>query len=199
MANIILHPGRKTDAPHIARLIMMAMGEDCCRYFYGDRHTADDFHRLLTDLVARTDTQYSYENTICAVDADGTIAGISVSYDGARLRPLRKAFIAGALEAFGRDFSGMPDETQAGELYLDSLAVLPEYRHRGIATALLHATAEKAKAMGVGPLGLLVDEGNPRAEILYNKVGFKYVGDNSWGGHRMKHLQKTDAPHAVHD
>lgn len=188
--NITLRPGRPEDAPQIARLIITAMTDECCRHFYGEQHTTDDFLRLMTRLVSGRNTQYSYENTICAADGDGRIVGISVSYDGSRLYELRQAFIDGALQEFGLDHSGMSPETQAGELYLDSLAVLPEYRGQGIATLLLEATAEKARRTGAGPLGLLVDKGNPNAERLYNKVGFRYVGDNEWGGHAMRHLQK---------
>lgn len=185
-----LRPGRPEDAPEIARLIVMAMTDECCRHFYGPNHTADDFLRLITRLVAATGTQYSYENAICAVTSDdGSIAGVSVSYDGARLMELRRRFIEGAIREFGIDHSAMEPETQAGELYLDSLAVWPRYRGHGIATMLLKATAEKARQMGCGPLGLLVDEGNLRAERLYNKVGFRYVNPSKWGGHSMKHLQ----------
>lgn len=188
---ITLRPGRREDAPHIAGLIITAMTEECCRHFYGNEHTIDDFHRLMTRLSAATGTQYSFENTICAIDAEGRIAGISVSYDGGRLEELRQPFIDSAKKEFGIDHSGMSPETQAGELYLDSLAVLPEYRGQGIATMLLEATAEKARLSGIGPLGLLVDKGNPRAERLYNKVGFRHVGDSEWGGHKMKHMQMT--------
>ena len=185
-----LRPGRPEDVPEIARLIVMAMTDECCRHFYGPDHTADDFLRLITRLAAATGTQYSYENAICAVDPDdGSIAGVSVSYDGARLMELRRHFIDGAIREFGIDHSAMEPETQAGELYLDSLAVWPRYRGHGIATMLLNATVERARRMGCGPLGLLVDEGNPRAERLYNKVGFRYVNASMWGGHRMKHLQ----------
>jgi ribosomal protein S18 acetylase RimI-like enzyme len=183
-----LQKGQPENAPEIARLIMMAMSEECCRHFYGENHTADDFHALITSLCERTDTQYSYANTICAI-VDSKIVGISVSYDGGRLHELRSPFVKEVLKRFGRDFSGMPDETQTGELYLDSLAVLPHYRGRGIATALLKATAKRADEMGVGPVGLLVDKGNPKAEHLYTSVGFHYVDDNLWGGHEMKHLQ----------
>ena len=168
------------------------MTDECCRHFYGENHSADEFLQLITRLASVRDTQYSYENTICATDGnapDSRIVGISVSYDGGRLVELRKAFLDAALSAFGIDHSGMSNETEAGELYLDSLAVLPEYRGRGIAKMLLKATAEKARRLGCGPLGLLVDEGNPRAERLYTAVGFKHVGNNSWGGHAMKHLQ----------
>lgn len=185
---IILRKGLRTDASEIARLIMVAMSEECCRHFYGENHTADDFHRLITELAEREDTQYSYRNTICATIND-EIVGISVSYDGGKLHELRRHFIEGAKQAFGRDFSNMQDETQAGELYLDSLAVKPDYRGRGIATLLLRATAERAKEIGAGPVGLLVDKGNPNAERLYSSVGFQYVNDSVWGGHEMKHLQ----------
>ena len=80
------------------------------------------------------------------------------------------------------------DETQAGELYLDSLAVLPEYRRQGIARKLLLATKERANLLGLPRVGLLVDKDNPVGEALYTSVGFQYVNDNQWGGHPMKHL-----------
>ena len=82
----------------------------------------------------------------------------------------------------------MDDETQAGELYLDSLAVLPEYRCRGIAKDLLLATMKRANQLGLPVVGLLVDKDNPKAEELYTSVGFRYVNDSQWGGHSMKHL-----------
>ena len=83
----------------------------------------------------------------------------------------------------------MDDETQAGELYLDSLAVLPEYRRQGIALRLLLATREKAEKLGLPCVGLLVDKGNPAGEALYASAGFRYANDSQWGGHSMKHLQ----------
>ncbi len=186
---IILRPGRKEDAPKIAELIVMAMTDECCRHFYGEAHSAEEFVKLIADLAEREDTQYSYRNAICATDRDGNIAGTSVSYDGARLFELRRPFIEEALARFGIDHSGMTPETQAGETYLDSLAVFPEYRGHGIAGKLIKATAERARAAGVGPLGLLVDDGNPKAESLYVRSGFKMVGKNTWGGHSMKHMQ----------
>jgi ribosomal protein S18 acetylase RimI-like enzyme len=71
---------------------------------------------------------------------------------------------------------------------LDSLAVLPEYRCRGIAKLLIRATKERANSMGLPCVGLLVDKGNTTGEALYSSVGFRYMNDNQWGGHPMKHL-----------
>ncbi len=178
---------RKEQSASIARLIMMAMTDDCCLHFCGVGHGLDDFRRMMTSLVEREDSQYSYKNTLVAMD-DEKVVGVAVSYDGARLHELRQAFIEAAKEQIGKDHSGMDDETQAGELYFDSLAVLPEYRRQGIARRLLRATKEKADQMGLPCLGLLVDKGNPAGESLYASVGFRYVNDSYWGGHPMKHL-----------
>lgn len=185
----MLREARMEDAPCIARLIMMAMTDECCLFFCGENHSLDDFLRVMTALVARTGTQYSYPNTICAEDVlTGQVCGISTSYDGSLLHVLRRPFWDAARAEWGIDHSSMADETQPGELYLDSLAVLPHYRGRGIAKELLHATKEKAVRMGL-PLGLLVDCANAKAETLYTSVGFRHIGNNMWGGHAMHHLQ----------
>lgn len=178
---------QKEQSAEIARLIMIAMTDDCCLHFCGVGHGLNDFRRMMTILVEREDSQYSYRNTLVAMD-DDKVVGIAVSYDGGRLHELRQAFIQAAKEQIGKDHSGMDDETQAGELYLDSLAVLPENRRRGIAQRLLRATKGRADQMGLPCVGLLVDKGNPAGEALYTSVGFRYVNDSQWGGHPMKHL-----------
>ena len=185
--NISIRGARPDEAARIAGLIIMAMTEECCLHFCGPGHDIRDFRRVMTSLVSRSDTQYSYNNTLVATIEDN-IVGICVSYDGALLHLLRQPFIDAAQQEWGMDHSSIPDETQAGELYIDSLAVDPEYRGRGIASLLLRATIDKSRALGLPSTGLLVDLGNPKAEALYNKVGFQYAGTNSWGGHGMKHL-----------
>ena len=139
-------------------------------------------------LVQRNDSQYSFLHTLLLWMIIKSF-GCCVSYEGGRLRALRQAFIDEALNSFGIDYSGMNDETQAGELYVDSLAVDARYQGKGIATALLNATCKKAEALGL-PVGLLVDKGNPDAERLYHRLGFHYVDVESGAHIPMKHLQK---------
>ncbi len=189
MEKIMISPAKACMAEDIATLIMEAMNHECCRNFAGPHHTLADFHRLMTTLVGMEDSQYSYRNTLCALTEEGRLAGICVAYDGGKLHQLRRRFIDGALEAFGIDYSGMMDETSAGEYYVDSLCVAAPYRGYGIASMLLRATIDRAKEVGVPRVGLLVDKGNPKAEALYARVGFEYVNDTAWGGHPMKHLQ----------
>lgn len=174
----------------IARLIMEAMNHECCMYFVGPEHTLNDFHAMMTRLVEDDNSQYSYRNTHVVTDDDGCLAGVCVTYDGGELHRLRQAFVNAVKKDFGRDFSNMDDEAQAGVLYVDSIAVERQYRGRGIATALLEAASMKARSMGLPTVGLLVDKGNPDAERLYLRTGFRYVKDVSWGGHSMKQLLK---------
>ncbi len=186
---ILIEMATPDKASHIASLIMEAMNTQCCQNFAGPHHNLVDFHRMMTKLVEMENSQYSYCNTLIATTTDGILAGILVSYDGGQLKKLRQRFIEEALVAFGKDYSGMDAETEEGEFYFDSLAVSSSYRGKGIATKLLEAGIMRAKQLGFLKVGLLCDKGNPKAEKLYTKVGFKFVNDTLWGGHSMKHLQ----------
>lgn len=190
---IQIEKAQKHHALAIARLIMQAMNYDCCMNFMGSGYTLDDFERVMTTLVLREDTQYSYRNAMVALDTDGGFAGMCVSYDGAQLHRLREPFIDAMRQNFNRDYSGMADETGPGELYIDSIAVNKVYRGNGIATKLLKAQMTKARTMGLPATGLLVDKCNPKAEQLYFRLGFRLAGNAVWGGHEMKHMQhKTE-------
>jgi len=186
---IQIEKAQKHQALTIARLIMQAMNSDCCYNFMGIGYTLNDFERVMTELVLREDTQYSYQNTVVALDDNGGFIGMCVSYDGAHLHELRKPFIEAMKQNFNRDFSDIKDETGHGELYIDSLAVNEGCRGYGVATRLLKDAISKSKALGLPSAGLLVDKGNPKAERLYRKLGFEYVEDSTWGGHEMRHLQ----------
>jgi GNAT superfamily N-acetyltransferase len=54
----------------------------------------------------------------------------------------------------------------------EDLVVHPEYRGRGIASALLRHVIEQARAQGVLRITLLTDMQNGRAQTLYRKLGF---------------------------
>ena len=116
---IDIREATRIQAGEIARLIMTAMTDDCCLYFCGDGYGLEDFRRMMTKLVESENSQYSYKNTLVAMDGEKMV-GISVSYDGGHLHELRKAFIEAAKKYIGKDHSNINDETQAGELYLDS-------------------------------------------------------------------------------
>lgn len=190
MENKEIYIGRadKSQSAQIADLIMEAMDYECCQNWAGPDYSLDDFRCLMQRLVEMDESQYSYRNALVATDSDGMVAGVCVCYDGGELHRLRQAFIDGARQSFGIDYSGIDDETSAGEYYIDSLAVDKLWRGKGIAHKLLDEAICEGKRRGLDRVGLLVDIDNPHAERLYESVGFTFAGRSAWGGHAMKHL-----------
>lgn len=167
------------DAPFVAKVVLMAL-------HYDESHPLYD---VFKELAARTDAQYSYCNALVA-EVDGKVAGAIVGYDGGRLYELREPLLALIREREGRELE-IEDETSAGEFYLDSLAVLPQYRGCGVGRALLSAAADRAFAAGHERVGLIVDFDNPRAEALYSSLGFERVNPTTFLGYNMWHMQKV--------
>lgn len=62
-----------------------------------------------------------------------------------------------------------------GSLYIAGLALLPEYRGRGIGTRLLAEARQRARMLGVRELSLLVFAGNQGAVRLYQRAGFQEI------------------------
>ena len=57
-------------------------------------------------------------------------------------------------------------------LNIHDIAVLPEWRGRSVAQALLEAIVELARQLGCCRITLEVREDNPRARGLYERAGF---------------------------
>ncbi|MCK5245518.1 GNAT family N-acetyltransferase [Candidatus Bipolaricaulota bacterium] len=57
-------------------------------------------------------------------------------------------------------------------MHLDTLAVHPDYRGQGIGTQLIDAIVALANAEGKRTITLEVEDINPRAKLLYERLGF---------------------------
>ncbi len=126
--------------------------------------------RELTELCRRDDVLYSHRYAQIA-EWDGQPIGLLIRYPGADYRRLRSNTFP-RLSAFrGTDPETMADETTAGEYYIDSLAVAPSHRGRGVAEMLLRTALTEAADRGLMAT-LLVDPDNPPALRLYGRVGF---------------------------
>lgn len=181
---ISVRPARREDAPVIARAVAMAIGDEETMYDYCGK----DYLEVLTDIVLTKDTQYHWHQALIA-EADGIVAGAIVGYDGAQLEKLRKGTFAIIRKHIGR-VPSISNETEAGEFYLDSLCVFPDFRRHGIGRKLIEAFCERAFSEGHSCVGLIVDYDNPRAEALYTSIGFKRIGTRIFFGHPMWHLQR---------
>lgn len=182
---IIVRQARREDAAAIARAVAMAIGDETALRSY----CGDDYLAVLTEVARREGTQYSWRYALVA-EVDGVLAGAVVGYDGARLAELREGTFAVLREFLGCTPT-IADETEAGEVYLDSVGVEPAFRGLGVGRALVAAFCEKAFSEGCECVGLIVDYDNPNAEKLYTSLGFERVGTKLFFGHMMWHLQKN--------
>lgn len=64
----------------------------------------------------------------------------------------------------------------SGEGGITNVAVLPEYRRKGIASALISEMIKKANELSLDLLTLEVRRSNTAARALYNKFGFEIIG-----------------------
>lgn len=181
---MIFRKANKDDASRIAELFMLAWPVE--EILESNGITYEQLHSSIIDVAAAEKTIYSYENTIIA-EVDGKVVGAMCAYDGAEYQRLKQPIV----DALGND-SGFAQlkETEAGEFYLDSVGVLPEYRGKGIASRLFQAQCERAASLGHKVTGLIVDEDKPQAEALYTRLGFRHIDDKDFFGHKMKHMVK---------
>ncbi len=189
--NFTITNAGKDDADFIAEGIMEAVGSEICHNLAGGFIPGAGTVKGLFSRIASEDfSQYSYRNALIAKDENGERAGVIVAYDGADLHELREAFVKEYNRMCGTDYkeSDYDDETDEGEIYIDTLAVRPEYRNHGLGTKLIYEVKSRSAHMKK-PIGLLVDPDNPNARKLYEKIGFKWIGNRKFAGVDMHHMQ----------
>lgn len=129
----------------------------------------------LAAISSREDTLYSWRNATIAL-CDGVPAGLMVAYDGARYRRMRDVTFPMIRMYVGEDYYQMDDEAAPGEYYLDSLAVIPQCRRRGIASALIQEMFRQRDEAGIPLATIAVDPENYTAYRLYLRSGFRPEG-----------------------
>ena len=181
----MIRRARKEEAADIAELFMLAWPIE--EILESNGISYEQLHESMTAIAAAEETIYSYENAFVA-EVDGKVVGAMCAYDGADYIRLKQPIV----DILGAD-SGFAQlrETEAGEFYLDSVGVLPEYRSRGIASSLFEAQCERAASLGHKVAGLIVDVDKPQAEALYARLGFTYLDNKDFFGHTMKHMVRN--------
>ena len=166
------------DAEFIAKMVIMAL------HMEKEGEEGERLLRHITELVMDEGSLYHWSR---AVVIDGV--GACVAYDGADYHPRRVrsfSFVCSDGLPVVEDNSSLlaqPDETQAGEYYIDSLAIMPEYRGKGYGRLFLQHAVKEGTAIGLVPY-LLVDPANTGAVRLYTSLGFE--------GESTLHVFSTD-------
>ncbi len=192
---MIIRPAAQDDATFIALVVIEAMGNDIMAKAHDEDMSDEDRHKLdlVTNIVSLNDTLYSWRNTMVAEDTDGTLQGAVVSYCGDNYMTMRAHTFDLLQEIITFDVATMDAETVPGEYYLDSLAVSPAARGRGVGRKLLCAARDKAFAMQ-RPAILACAPDNLNAKALYESMGFRHEGDMFIFGHHYLRMAATAEP-----
>lgn len=167
MANVIIRNASIEDAPLVARCTMAAIGIYDFSFLVPE---TEEFYRKLVEVCSRTDTLYSYANSRVVFIGE-TAIGCLISYPGDN-------YIAARELTFGLlDFDGSDTEieTEPGEYYLDSMAILPSFRGNSIGKVLLTDGIDRGLAQGYKKVTLIVSKDKPRLHDYYLSIGFKDV------------------------
>ena len=132
-----------------------------------------DIYEHLIEICRMDDTLYSYCHARIA-EIDGERVGALVAYDGARYAKMREKTFGLVQQTSGLDLSHNAMETSPGEFYLDSMAILPNYRGVGIGKMLMRDRLDFALDNGFQKVTLLVDKDKPRLQKYYESEGFTF-------------------------
>lgn len=167
MQDITFRQAAKDDAPFVATVMMEAVGIPMM-----EEGRTPEPH--LVEICQREDTLYSYKNCIIAT-AEGKPVGGLISYPGTGYHEVRVRTFSMVRQHLSFDIEQMDDETRDGEYYLDSAAVLPEHRGKGIGRQLIEYGVKKAHELHLLPT-LACFPDNTSAYKLYTSIGFKENG-----------------------
>lgn len=165
--NVTYRPATIDDSAFVATVMMEAVEIPMM-----EEGRVPDAH--LVEVCRQDNTLYSWRNATIA-EIDGTPVAALIAYEGKGYHEVKVRTFGMVKAKLDFDPMAMDDETKEGEYYLDSLAVLPEWRNKGIGASLLMRGVEKAQKQGLIAL-LACDPDNSNAYQLYRRLGFKEEG-----------------------
>ena len=171
ISKIQLRDATLDDAPFIARVVLAGIDMLDIDAVLPDEQRAIFEH--LIEICCMDDTLYSYCNTRIA-EVDGKPVGALVAYDGACYAKMREKTFGLVQQTSGMDLNRNAMETGPGEYYLDSMAILSDYRGVGIGKMLMRDRVDFALNNGFQKVTLLVDKDKPRLQQYYESEGFAF-------------------------
>lgn len=150
---------------------------------------SEDELSIVEKSCADAKSMYSWRNSLIA-KINGESIGCLISYDGADYRNLRKYTWSKLWGGYDSGYiDNIAEETKAGEYYLDSMAILPQYRNHDIGKVLMTEAIAEAKQKGFTRFTLIVDVSKPNLKLYYESIGFEEFGEMEFFGHQYKKMK----------
>ena len=185
---ILLRPATEEDALFVAMVVAEALDDDIMEQYEKAGNQIPESRRerieMIESVVRHPDTLYTWRHVTVATKCDGTLVGAIVAYAGddyAQRRDVTFDMLSALIKG-SFDPEKMDPETQAGDYYLDSLAVMPSCRGKGVARMLLQSRIDYANSLG-RPAILACSPDNQGAKHLYEALGFRDTHIYSLFGH----------------
>jgi ribosomal protein S18 acetylase RimI-like enzyme len=165
---VMFRPARKSECRAIAALYRISSDGVADYIWTALAAPGEDPLDVGERRYAREHTDFSYQNVTVA-EVDGDVVGMIAAY------------AMGPAEAPGDELDFDVDPVlrpyqvleQPNSYYVSGMALLPPWRGRGIGTRLLGLACERARALGLPQVSLIVFERNSGARRLYERLGFR--------------------------
>lgn len=185
---VVIRPAAAFDAAFAVPLVQQTIGRVGLALTGADSDTGAA--RAMLGFFPLRGNRLSYQNVLIAARGAEPL-GLLLAYPGADAHALDDPFRE-RLASLGLP-AQVESEGTPGELYVDTLAVTEAARGGGVGAALLAAAAGQTRTLGLGRVGLLVEDGN-RAATLYARMGFRPAGTRTLAGGTYTHMVWT-LPH----
>jgi ribosomal protein S18 acetylase RimI-like enzyme len=157
--DLTIRPARPDDADRAAVLLYSAYIHRSMNYPLQEEGE-NRFLERLQHYFREVRNRFSYQN-IQVAEQSSKVVGLVLSFGGQDEARLNAA-IGNWLER----------EAQDDEWYIDALAVLKDWSHKGIGTRLLHSAEQQARQHHYPKIALHVDQGNTQALELYAQLHY---------------------------
>jgi ribosomal protein S18 acetylase RimI-like enzyme len=155
------------DAPILAELVNFA-GEGLPLYLWGKMATAGETAwEVGRRRAAREEGSFSYRNAVM-IEHDGRCAGCLIGYE----IPDQPGPIAADLPAMFVPMQEL-ENLAPGTWYVNVLAVVPQFRGRGLGTKLLALADDTARSLDKRGMSVIVSGANSGARRLYERCGYR--------------------------
>jgi ribosomal protein S18 acetylase RimI-like enzyme len=175
-----LRPAAPDDADQAAGLIYETMGT-LGDYLFGQSGRVETV-RMLAVLFRKRGHLLSYQYSTLA-EAEGEIVGIAQALPGADMAKASIRLVRACAEGLGLGsairlvWRGLPlalePDAEAGEFYVNTLAVAPSRRNQGIGRALLDDAGRRGLGLGFPVCSLGVMLQNTDALRFYQRAGYR--------------------------